>query len=446
MRVFERQILIKRPKMNENLIHYFEEELQKIITTKQKLLRFIITHADAQHYHCELSIIEGNNSSILNRIQSVFSFQRRAISSQTKFNAVLLIPTGIAAEIGGHSGDAGSIAKLIASVCDHLITHPNVVNGADINEMPTNTLYTEGSTLCRLMMGSIGLNPVRSNRVLFVLDENTDQSIERDSINSLNAARATYGLDCPQILKLSPALDLRLTTTNSGRASGEVCSLDTLFDYLEKHKDYYDSIALSTIIHHDQSLCREYFKSTGLMANPWGGVESLLTHAISMCYNIPSAHAPMEESYDNEKECRAIQDIVDPRMAAEFVSTTSLQCIFKGLHNSPQIITDRSVMLQPSVLTAKDIDCLIIPECSLGLPVLAALEQGIKVIAVKGNKNLMRNNLNELSWRKNQYYEVDNYLEAVGLLTAMKAGIAVDSVQRPINSTEISTYCLEKKV
>ena len=40
---------------------------------------------------------------------------------------------------------------------DTLITHPNVVNGADINEMSENTLYVEGSVITRLLMGTAGL-------------------------------------------------------------------------------------------------------------------------------------------------------------------------------------------------------------------------------------------------------------------------------------------------
>ena len=100
----------------------------------------------------------------------------------------------------------------------------------------------------------------------------------------------------------------------------------------------------------------------------------------------------MEESYNNEEVCRSISKLVDPRMAAEFVSTTELQCIFKGLQHSPQIITDPVAMKQACVLTATDVSCLIIPENCLGLPVLAALEQGIQVIAVKDNKNLMKSN------------------------------------------------------
>ncbi|MCZ6820872.1 MAG: DUF3326 domain-containing protein, partial [Calditrichaeota bacterium] len=41
---------------------------------------------------------------------------------------------------------------LLASCCDQLITHPNVVNASDINELPANAHYVEGSVLCRLLM------------------------------------------------------------------------------------------------------------------------------------------------------------------------------------------------------------------------------------------------------------------------------------------------------
>ena len=64
---------------------------------------------------------------------------------------VLIVPTGLGAEIGGHAGDANPVAKLLGACCDKLITHPNVVNGSDINEMPENALYVEGSILDRFL-------------------------------------------------------------------------------------------------------------------------------------------------------------------------------------------------------------------------------------------------------------------------------------------------------
>ena len=94
--------------------------------------------------------------------------------------------------------------------------------------------------------------------------------------------------------------------------------------------------------------------------------------------------------------------IVEPRMAAEAVSLTFLQCILKGLSKSPRIIRDRAAMREPGVLSVSDVSVLVIPDGCLGLPTLAALEQGIPVIAVRENKNLMRNDLRVLPWRDGQ--------------------------------------------
>ena len=72
---------------------------------------------------------------------------------------------------------------------------------------------------------------------------------------------------------------------------------------------------------------------------------------------------------------------------------------------------------------------LLIPrrkKAVLGLPTLAALEQGISVIAVRENKNLMRNDLTLLPWKPNQFHLAENYL-AVGdpanALDAIETGL-----------------------
>ena len=45
---------------------------------------------------------------------------------------VLFFLQGIGASIGGYAGDGIPVAKAIASVVDTLITHPNVMNGAQM--------------------------------------------------------------------------------------------------------------------------------------------------------------------------------------------------------------------------------------------------------------------------------------------------------------------------
>jgi hypothetical protein len=69
------------------------------------------------------------------------------------------------------------------------------------------------------------------------------------------------------------------------------------------------------------------------------------------------------------------------------------------------------------------------------------LEQGIPVIAVRENKNRMKNDLEQLPFAPGKLFIVENYLEAVGVMTALKAGVALSSVRRPLAETKISLEC-----
>ena len=60
------------------------------------------------------------------------------------------------------------------------------------------------------------------------------------------------------------------------------------------------------------------------------------------------------------------------------------------------------------------------------------------VIAVKDNMNLMKNDLTELPWNVGQFHQVENYLEAAGLIAAIRSGIDVGSVQRPLSKTSVT--------
>jgi len=129
--------------------------------------------------------------------------------------------------------------------------------------------------------------------------------------------------------------------------------------------------------------------------------------------------------------------VVDPRMSAEAISACFLHGILKGLHRSPRIVRDRSAFGYHGVLTAEDVSCLVIPDGCVGLPTLAAIEQGIPVIAVRENRNRMDNDLTRLPFRKGKLFLVENYLEAVGVMTALKAGVTLNSVRRPLKKTRV---------
>jgi len=416
---------------HKDLLKYISEQALKKARTGIPL-RFVITKTDNKYYHCEISVLISDPSSNYGS-ESIFNFQKRESENTEKFNAVLVIPTGIGSELGGHAGDAGSVSRLMASVCDNLILHPNVVNASDINEMTENTLYVEGSVLTKLLMGTAGLQKVRSNRVLAIIDDHEKDIFPNAAINSINAARATYGLDCPEIIKMNPPIEMEAEYSSSGMASGKIQGIQRLFELIDDYRDNYDAIALSSVIQVPYSYHLNYFTSKGEMINPWGGVEAMLTHAISHIYNLPSAHSPM---FETEGISNLDPGIVDSRMAAEAVSMTFLQCILKGLQRSPKIITDKETMTRKGVLTSEDVSCLIIPDGCLGLPTLAALEQGIPVIAVM-DKNIMQNDLNTLPWNPNQFHQVNNYLEAAGVITAMKAGVSIESIIRPLELAKV---------
>jgi hypothetical protein len=205
---------------------------------------------------------------------------------------------------------------------------------------------------------------------------------------------------------------------------------------LDERQGAFDAVAIASVIEVDDDIHEQYFHCDGEMTNPWGGVEAMLTHALSLLYEVPIAHSPMMESH---KVADFDLGLVDPRLAAEAVSFTFVQCMLKGLHRSPRIVTDPDAMREAGVFTAADVSCLVIPDKCVGLPTLAALEQGIPVIAVRENDNLMQNDLRALPWTPGQLHVVENYWEAVGVMTALKAGIDPASLRRPLAATQVET-------
>jgi hypothetical protein len=436
MLLSEREIDIPAKRGNAGLLGYFEEAIREYLPADGVPVRFAVTQSDSYKYHCELGILTGLGEACVSGLASILEFSRREVENGEKFNAVMVVPTGIGAEIGGHAGDAAPAARLLAGACDTLITHPNVVNASDINELPENGLYVEGSVIAQLLMGTVGLQKVRANRVMLVIDKHKEKRISERTINAASAARSALGLDCPLVVEVDPPIQMSAEYSSSGSAVGRVDGLERICGVLRRHRNEYDAVALASVIEVPWELHTEYYKRNGEMVNPWGGVEAMLTHAITMLFGVPTAHSPMYGSFEI---ANLNLGLVDPRMAAEAVSMCFLHCVLKGLHRSPRIITDKMVFTHPGVLTVADVSCLVIPDECVGLPTLAALEQGIPVIAVRENRNRMKNDLKKLPFGQGKLFIVDSYLEAAGLMTALKAGVAPSTVRRPLAETKVSS-------
>ena len=156
-------------------------------------------------------------------------------------NIVFIIPTGIGAAIGGHAGDGTPAAKLIAQCCDKFITHPNVVNASDINEMPPNTLYVEGSMLDRFLDGEIYLREVYHNKILVAVNG----PVNNTTINAVSAARATIGADI-SIIELAVELKMEAYFDERGVATGNIHGEQAL---IEQVKDLgFDVLAIHSKI------------------------------------------------------------------------------------------------------------------------------------------------------------------------------------------------------
>ena len=324
-----------------------------------------------------------------------------------RMNVVMIIPTGIGCEIGGHCGDGNAAARLLGACCHTLILHPNVVNASDLNEMPPNSLYVEGSQLDRFLKGEICLQPVRANKVLVAVNR-----ADYQSINAVSAARAILGLDA-EIVELKTPLQL-LAQMKDGVATGEVLNWRELVDQVRDLE--FDALGLATPITIDKQTLADYFRHGGV--NPVGGVEAVASKLIADALDKPVAHGPVDYAI------KGFAEVVDPRMAVEIITENFIHCLLKGLHKAPRISYE-------SGMSVRDVDCMISPYGCFGAPHQACLDARIPVIVVRENRSCLN------APEHPQFIYVENYLEAAGMLMAMQAGVQPAAVRRPLTPTAV---------
>jgi hypothetical protein len=375
-----------------------------------------------EHIYCDRiwTVFERNWSSYLDHIVAILLICMLLLTSnkkETEMNVVFIVPTGIGAEVGGHNGDATPAAKLVASLCDNFITHPNVVNASDINEMPDNTLYVEGNMLDRFLCGKIGLKKVKFNKVLVA----TNSPVKPEIINSVSAARASMGMDI-EIVALDPPLILTGKIENN-RAVGKVVGWEGLIKQVRKCKPF-DALAISSPVFVDKETKMNYWKSGGV--NPFGRAEALVSKLVGDALNVPVAHAPCEYvTKESDPEVFFFNQVVDPRMAAELVSVSYLHCVLKGLHKAPRPVEEGG-------LRVSDVNYLVSPVGCVGEPHHACMRRNIPIIMVKENKTC------ENKATPEGVTIVENYLEAAGMIACKNAGVYWKTVRRPLINTVVS--------
>lgn len=339
------------------------------------------------------------------------------------FIALQIAPTGIGCEVGGFAGDATPATNLLASACDQLLTHPNAVNAAVMYRARPNVSYVEGHALDRFVMGQWALRPVRSNRIAMVIDRSVadDPQAMIRIRNAANATRTVAGVDLIGWVSTVDALDLRLTGGAFGATHGEIANPQVLLEAARKAVERgAEAIALvARMPEVPADLAEAYAHGTG--PDPIGGLEAVLSHLVVSELMVPCAHAPYEPFEE--------EGVVDPRVAAETIGLTFLPCILEGLARAPRYVPLAEVI--PGDLTVAAVDAVVAPwEACGGIPMLVAAERGIPLIAVKtgvaaGGVTPDQLGIPALS--------AASYLEAAGLLLALREGLSPGALRRPVD-------------
>lgn len=338
---------------------------------------------------------------------------------------ISLIPTGIGCSIGGFAGDAGPVTALLARTADFVVTNPNAVNASDFILAGDEVVYTEGYSLDLFSTGATALYRPAANRIGVIIESADDASIAT-AHNVVNAVRAVHGIHIVGCIVTETPLGVTSERRGSGAYSGQIDRPDLLVAAGRQLIDA-GATALAVTSNPRGLPAHEYAQHfLGDNPNPVGGAEAVVSHLLTRALGVPSAHAPMI-NFDS-----ALTDpgTVDPRAAGEYVSRSGLASILVGLRRAPQLRAGQGCRTT-EVLSVDDVVAVVAPATALGsVPVLSALQRQIPVIAVDENTTTLTITASALG--TDEVITVANYLEAAGAVTAIRWGISLESVRRPL--------------
>jgi len=391
-------------------------------------LRFAITHFEGGRAQLETTALKfAPGEPYTEGLREIEILEPKKLPPRAgPFVAVQIIPTGIGCEIGGFAGDAAPVTNLLAAASEYVITHPNAVNASDINHMEHNVLYVEGKLLDDFLLGHIALEPRRGNRVGTVVDP-TGEAYLNIVLQTLNASLASAGIRSDIYIRPNGQLGARVAWSSSGCAIGTVDRPDLLVDAVNQLLESgCDAIGAVSVIH---GVSRQAFVDHQLYGrpNPSGGVEAIITHLISKIFRVPSAHAPLPYYTEHKRDCP-----IDPRSAAEFISTPHYFSVLKGLSRAPRPLPIAGIdVFNDRYIFSSDVRAIILPASALGgIPALAAQFNEIPIIAVRENGTILA--IDNRAMRFDNVIEVKSYAEAAGIILALRYGISLSSIRRPL--------------
>ena len=350
------------------------------------------------------------------------------VAGTSPYTTMLIIPTGIGAKIGGYAGDGLPTARLVSQVCDRLITHPNVLNGAQLFWNMPNALYVEGYGLDQFAAGNWGLQPVRHNRVGMILDQGIEDDLKQRHIQAADACRATLGLSVTDYVVTDAPLNVTLKLSEAGPSWGTIENVGSLLRAAEKLISQAKVEAIAVVARfpddEDSELLAQYRQGEGVDA--LAGAEAVISHLLVKKFQIPCAHAPALAPIPIEPD-------LSPKAAAEELGYTFLPCVLAGLSQAPQFITTRqNATLQNKAIWADEVDSLVIPASACGgSAVLSLSHTKTLIIAVNENDTALSIFPETVGV---QACRVDSYLEAIGVIVAHRAGLDFQSLTPSVPS------------
>lgn len=358
---------------------------------------------------------------------------------QRPYTVVLIVPTGVGAAIGGYAGDALPVARAISAICDRLITHPNVLNGAQLYWNLPNALYVEGYALDKFASGCWGLQPVHQNRVGLILDQGMEPELRLRHLQVADAARATLGLSLTDYVVTDAPLNVELRTAASGASWGTIGNPDSLLRAAKVLIEQAKADAIAVVARFPDDLGSEALQAYrhGQGVDPLAGAEAVISHLIVRTFQVPCAHAPALMPLPLDPD-------LSPRSAAEELGYTFLPCVLVGLSRAPQFVERQNPNSQFSIPTqnftstagdiwASDVDAVVIPASACGGSALLSLsrQSRTQIIAVEENQTSMQVSPEDLGI---QAIRVNSYLEALGVLVAHRAGISAEALSPFLSS------------
>ena len=392
-------------------------------------IRLILTAAKENTLTFECSFIDTEKPPVWSSLLDINI--RQAVSTKP-FVAVSIIPTGVRAEIGGFAGDATPSTNLLAAACDYLVTNPNAVTASDIYFAQDNVLYLEGNLICQLLLGNVGVIPEKRKNIAAIIEKPKDERFLNNVLNALNGLRAVGGINIDPVIVTGGAVETKCTYSQYGNASGELSGSEELMKALDKvENSHAKAVALMTTLQVDDKVRQAYYRGESI-PNPWGGAEAIMTHMTTNFYPFTAAHAPLLLEWEHT----GFGKLVDPRDGAELISSAYVCSPLNGLINSPRPVRfDTPIAAGETRISVENISAVVMPETTVGnIPFFASLDQGVPVILVKENTTRYditpKKLLIETQGRK--IYRVNSYMEASGLLLALRNGIMPESTTRPM--------------